>query len=164
MLFGLFIGNLDELRHFKWIEKMRPDELNIEVKKFKELTIEAAFLVRALFFLLFGYLMETSEILNADTFVWALVIVGYVFVFRIIQLKLSKLPLKPLLFVAPRGLITILLFLSIEPINRIGLVNQSLIIQVIILSAFLMMIGIMTTQNSVKGESGKKSGNNILAD
>ncbi len=164
MLFGLFIGNLDELRHFKWIEKMRPDELNIEVKKFKELTIEAAFLVRALFFLLFGYLMETSEILNADTFVWALVIVGYVFVFRIIQLKLSKLPLKPLLFVAPRGLITILLFLSIEPINRIGLVNQSLIIQVIILSAFLMMIGIMTTQNSAKGESGKKSGNNILAD
>jgi hypothetical protein len=38
--------------------------LNKEVAKFKELTIEATFLVRALFFLLFGYLIQTSEIAN----------------------------------------------------------------------------------------------------
>lgn len=53
LLFGLFIGNLDELKQFKWIEKFRPDELNKEVNKFKELTTEGAFLIRALFFLLF---------------------------------------------------------------------------------------------------------------
>jgi Kef-type K+ transport system membrane component KefB len=146
LLFGLSIGNLDELKRFKWIEKFKPDELNKEVTKFKELTIEGAFLVRALFFLLFGYLIETSEVLNAETLIWALAIVFFIFTFRTIQLKLSKLPLQPLLFVAPRGLITILLFLSIEPTHTISLVNKSLIIQVIILTALLMMFGLMANK------------------
>jgi len=146
LLFGLSIGNLCEMKRFKWIEKFKPDELSKEVKKFKELIIEGTFLVRVLFFLLFGYLIETSEILNSDTFLWALGIVFFIFLFRTIQLKLSKLPLQPLLFVAPRGLITILLFLSIDLTNTISLVNKSLIIQVIILTALLMMIGLMTNK------------------
>lgn len=145
MLFGLFIGNLDELRRFKWIEKFRPTELNKEVAKFKELTVEAAFLIRSLFFLLFGYLLETAEILNTQTLLWSAGIVVAIFIFRIIQLKLSSLPLKSLLFVAPRGLITILLFLSIDPSQSISLVNNSLIIQVIIMTALIMMLGLMMT-------------------
>jgi len=146
LIFGLSIGNLDELKRFKWIEKFKPDELNNEVNKFKELTIEGAFLVRALFFLLFGFLIETSEVLNSETFTWALGIVFFIFAFRFIQLKFSKLSVQSLMFVAPRGLITILLFLSIEPSQTISLVNKSLIIQVIILSALLMMIGLMVNK------------------
>ena len=146
MLFGLFIGNLDELKHFKWIEKFRPDELDKEVKKFKELINEGAFLIRALFFLLFGYLIETDEILNPETIIWAVGIVSIIFTFRTIQLLLSGFPLMPLLFVAPRGLITILLFLSIAPTQNISLVSKSLVIQVIILSALIMMIGIMISK------------------
>ena len=146
LIFGLSIGNLDELKRFKWIEKFKPDELNREVTKFKELTIEGAFLIRALFFLLFGYLIETKELLNADTFIWALTIVFFIFAFRLVQLKLSKLPLHPLLFVAPRGLITILLFLSIEPSHTISFVNKSLIIQVIIITALLMMFGLIANK------------------
>jgi len=144
LLFGLFIGNLDELKQFKWLEKFKPKELNVEVQKFKELTGEATFLVRALFFLVFGYLLETSEILNPATLLWSIGIVIGIFTLRIIQLKLSKLPFSPLLFIAPRGLITILLFLSIEPLQRISIVNNSLIIQVIILTALIMMVGLMT--------------------
>ncbi len=145
MVFGLSIGNLDELKQYQWIQKFRLDLLNKEVHKFKELIIEATFLVRALFFLLFGYLIKTSEILNPDTILWALAIVGIILVIRFFQLKLSKIPLFPLLFVAPRGLITILLFLSIAPENQIELVNKSLIIQVILLTAIIMMLGIMLT-------------------
>lgn len=154
LLFGLFIGNLDELKHLKWINKFRPEELNKEVQKFKELTIEAAFLVRALFFLLFGYLIETSEILNTSTIMWSLLIVFMIFIFRAIQLKLSKLPLRPLIFLAPRGLITILLFLSINPKYQILLVNKSLTIQLILLTALIMMIGLMTTTQN-KTENNK---------
>ena len=146
LLFGLIISNLDELKSFKWIEKFKPDELQKEVDKFKELTAEGAFLVRALFFLLFGYLIKTTELLNTDTLLWAIAIVIFTFSFRAIQLKLSNLPLRPLLFVAPRGLITILLFLSIEPTHSIPFVNNSLIIQVIILTALIMMVGLMTRE------------------
>ena len=147
LLFGLFIGNLDGLIHFKWIKKLKPEELNKEVRKFKELTIEGAFLVRALFFLLFGFLIETSELLNAETFLWALAIVFFIFFIRAIQLKLSKIPFQPLLFIAPRGLITILLFLSIESSHNISLVNKSLIIQVIVLTALLMMVVLIATKS-----------------
>lgn len=145
MVFGLSIGNLDELKHYRWAHQFRLDLLNKEVQKFKELIIEATFLIRALFFLLFGYLIKTSEIINPDSILWALVIVGIVLILRFLQLKISKIPLFPLLFVAPRGLITILLFLSIAPESQIPLVNKSLIIQVILLTAIMMMLGIMFT-------------------
>lgn len=150
LIFGLSIGNLDELKKFKWMERFKPEELDTEVTKFKELTVEGAFLIRALFFLLFGYLIETSEVLNADTFIWACAIVFFILLFRAIQLTLSKLPLLPLLFIAPRGLITILLFLSIESTHTISLVNKSLIIQVIFLTALLMMFGLMADKSQSK--------------
>jgi len=143
LTFGLFIGNLYKFKKFKWIKKLHPEELKIEDQKFKEITIETAFLVRALFFILFGFLLQTSEIINTDTLLLSGGIVTVIFVSRIIQLKISRLPLRPLLFVAPRGLITILLFLSIVPAQRLVLVNKSLIVQVIVLSAFVMMFGLM---------------------
>lgn len=153
LIFGLSIGNIDELKHFKWIEKFETDLLSKEVIKFKELTIEATFLVRALFFLLFGYLIQTKEILNTDTLIWAIGIVFTLFILRAIQLKWTKIPLFPLVFVAPRGLITILLFLSIDPLNKIHLVNESLIIQVVLLTAFIMMFGLMITGKNGKEET-----------
>ena len=146
LVFGLFLGNLDELRRIKWLKSINSEKLDVEVKKFKDLTVEAAFIVRSLFFLLFGYLIETSEVLNTQTLIWSVAIVAGIVVIRIIQMKLSKLPMKPLLFIAPRGLITILLFLSIEPAQKLLLVNNALIMQVIILSALLMMVGLMITK------------------
>lgn len=150
LLFGLFLGNLDELKHVKWISQLNPESLQPEVHKFREITTEAAFLIRALFFLLFGYLIETAELLNTETLVWALGIVAALFLLRALQLRLSKLPLAPLLFIAPRGLITILLFLSIPASGSIALVSRSLIIQVIILSALVMMLGLMTTRSDTR--------------
>jgi hypothetical protein len=153
LIFGLFIGNLDELKQFRWIQKLHPDELNTEVQKLRELVTEGTFLVRSVFFLLFGFLLKTEEILNADTFIWSLVIVGTIILTRWLFLKLFKLPLKPLLFIAPRGLITILLFVSILPAQEMGLVNKSLIIQVIILSALTMMFGLMFSGNKPASET-----------
>ncbi|WP_460539154.1 cation:proton antiporter [Echinicola sediminis] len=156
LIFGLSIGNLNELHNLKFFDVFRTDILNKEVQKFKELTIEATFLIRSLFFLLFGYLLETSEILNTTTLIWSVGIVVLTFSLRAVQLKVSKLPLRPLLFVAPRGLITVLLFLSIAPINVIGLVNKSLIIQVIVLTALVMMFGVITSDPK-KAEEKLKS-------
>jgi len=144
LLFGLFIGNLDELKTNKYIQKLQPNILNKEVHKFKDLTTEIAFLIRALFFLLFGYLIETTELLNSETIIWAFGICTGIFMLRYISLKLFNLNIKPLLYIAPRGLITILLFLTIPASQVTNLANKSLIIQVIILSALIMMIGLIT--------------------
>ncbi len=114
-------------------------------------------MIRSLFFLLFGYLLETSEILNTETLRWSIGIVVAIFIIRAVQIKLSKLPLKPLLFVAPRGLITILLFLSIAPAQRILFVNNSLIVQVTILTALIMMLGLMTNNKEEVSLSSESS-------
>lgn len=148
LLFGLFIGNIDKLKQFKWLKVFDTDNLNTEVQKFKNIVIEATFLIRTLFFILFGYLIETAEILNTDTIVWSIGIVAGILIVRFIFLKFTKLPLTPLLFVAPRGLITILLFLSITPAQSISFVNKSLIIQVIIITSLIMMIGIIRTKKT----------------
>ncbi|MDF7816727.1 cation:proton antiporter [Runella sp. MFBS21] len=149
LIFGLFLGNLDEMKQLPVIEWLKPELLNREVKKFKEITIEATFIIRVLFFLLFGYLMETSEILNPQTFVWAVGIVAGIYLIRLLILKLYKTELSPLVFIAPRGLITILLFLSIPTPQIIPLVNKSLIIQVVILSALVMMVGLMLDKKEI---------------
>lgn len=143
MLLGLFMGNFDELERFKFIQKLKPRALDKEVTKFKELVIEAAFLVRSLFFLLFGFLMETEEVLNPYTIEIAIGILLVIYLVRAIQLKIFKVKLMPLLFIAPRGLITILLFLSIPTGSKIPIVNKALIIQVIVLSALIMMVGLI---------------------
>ena len=153
MLIGLFMGNFDELERFKFIHKLKPRVLDKEVTKFKELVIEAAFLVRSLFFLLFGFLMETDEVLNPYTIEIAIGILIVIYLVRAIQLKVFKVKLMPLLFIAPRGLITILLFLSIPPEGKIPIVNKALIIQVIVLSSLMMMIGLIFNK---KDENEKK--------
>ena len=147
LVFGLFLGNIDELKQFSWIQKLNPEGMNKEVHKFKDLVTEGAFLIRTMFFILFGYLINTKELLNPDTFVWAACICVAIYLLRAVQLKMINIPMQPLLFIAPRGLITILLFLSIDPTDSIHLVNNSLLIQVIILTALVMMIGLMTSKN-----------------
>ena len=146
LFFGLFIGNLDELKRFKYIDKLHPEILNNEVNKFKELTAEMTFLIRSLFFLFFGYSIETSELLNTDTLIWSIAITVGIFVLRATFLKLFKLPANPLLFIAPRGLITILLFMSIPLNHSLKIANKSLIIQVIISTGFIMMYGLIKTK------------------
>ena len=150
MLLGIFMGNFDELERFKFIQKLKP-----RVTKFKELVFEAAFLVRSLFFLLFGFLMETDEILNPYTIEIAIGILIVIYLVRAIQLKVFKVKLMPLLFIAPRGLITILLFLSIPPEGKIPIVNKALIIQVIVLSALMMMIGLIFNKKEEEEKENK---------
>ncbi|MGN6530987.1 MAG: hypothetical protein ACTHK0_04450 [Ginsengibacter sp.] len=159
LLFGLFLGNLDELKKFRWFRKVKPEKLDMEMQKFKELTVEAAFMLRSLFFLLFGYMIETKDILKVETLAWTFGIAGIIFVFRIIQLLISRLPLIPLLFIAPRGLVTILLFLSILPAKQNPLINRSLIIQVIVITSLIMMIGLLLTKKEpeiTKNENHEK--------
>ena len=64
----------------------------------------------------------------------------------------------PLLFVAPRGLITILLFIGIPEALNLPLVNKALIIQVIVLTAFIMMFGLMFNKKPIENNDEKDKG------
>ena len=143
LLFGLFIGNMDELRHYKFIQKFHPVNFSKEVHKLREITTELAFLIRALFFMLFGFLIDIAEVLNTATILFAICITLAIFLVRYIVLTIFKIQSNPLVFIAPRGLITILLFLSIPLSQQIEKIDKSLITQIIILSALIMMVGLI---------------------
>lgn len=147
MLFGIFVSNIDELKQIRFIEKLKPEILQKEVHKFRELTTEITFLIRSLFFLLFGFLIKTEEILNPKTILFALFITASIFIVRYFTLKVFKVYSKELVFFAPRGLITILLYLSLPLSHSINFVNKSLIIQVVLLTALVMMYGSITLKS-----------------
>ena len=138
----------DRFSRIGFIKKLHPQILDKEVHKFAELTKEFTFIIRTLFFVLLGFLIKIDEILNTNTILWADGISTFIFIIRAIFLKVLKLNLDPLLFIAPRGLITILLFLSIPETQKTSFINNSLIIQIIILTALFMMFGLMFSKQS----------------
>jgi hypothetical protein len=146
MIFGLTLSNIDQFSSRKWFKYFKPEKINIEIKQFKDIVAEATFLIRSLFFILFGFLIETKEVFDVVTLPWACGIVVGILLLRIIFLAAIGLKIFPLLFIAPRGLITILLFFSILPQDVIPIVNNSMVIQVILLSILIMMFGMLLTK------------------
>ncbi|WP_018344192.1 cation:proton antiporter [Cytophaga aurantiaca] len=153
MIFGLLLGNIKRISKLKFFRKINYKAIEVEVNKLHELSVEAAFLVRALFFLLFGFLMHTRDVLNTDTIWYAVGIITAILLIRLVQLLIYKIPLIPILFIAPRGLITILLFVALVPAPAGSIVGTSLVIQVIVLSALVMMVGLMFTPKELEAKN-----------
>lgn len=143
LFFGLVLGNIDELRSVKLLKNFRFTKLNQEVRHFKDVVVEATFIVRTLFFIVFGFVLKTEDIINPDSLVWSISIVAAIYLLRAIFLKLGKVDMQPLFYIAPRGLITVLLFLSITPAQKFPYLNESVVIQVILLTTLVMMIGLL---------------------
>lgn len=143
LLFGLFLNNINGLKRSRFIKKLDPENFNKEIHRFREMIAEFAFLVRSLFFLLFGFLIDVNSLLNLQSVLLALIIVLIILLIRFIYLKITRVDVSELLFLSPRGLITILLFLSIPTSMQIPYVNESLMILVIVFSSLSMMFGIM---------------------
>jgi cell volume regulation protein A len=153
MIFGLLLGNIKKISTLKFFRKIKYKAIATEVVKLHELSVEAAFLIRSLFFLLFGFLMSTKDIINTDTILYALGIVAAILVIRLLQLLLYKIPLLPIVFIAPRGLITILLYVAIVPEPVGTVVSKALVIQVVVITTLVMMIGLMFTPKELQAKS-----------
>lgn len=157
LLFGLILGNIDEFRNFKIFKNIKFTKMNREVYHFKEVVIEATFFIRSLFFLLFGYVMDTAEIFNTDYLMWSVGMVIMIFVLRYIFLRLLKLDIKTFLFIAPRGLVTVLLYLSITSEQLLPIFNQTIVLQVILLTVLIMMFGLMFTKKEEDNDEEQTS-------
>ena len=82
---------------------------------FHILTLESAFVIRTFFFVLFGMTVSLGVLLDLDVLLQGLVISVLLYLVRLLLLKvMNQEPLSPLLYIAPRGLITVLLFFAIE--------------------------------------------------
>jgi len=150
LLFGLFLSNTDLWSQNKFAHNLRPAIVKKEVHRFHGVIMEIAFLVRSLFFLLFGFSITAAEIFNPTTIIWAMAICAVIYLIRLIFLKLLSIKDFSVVAMAPRGLITVLLFLSIPIEETLPFFNKALVVQIVVLSALIMMFSSIMSKKKVE--------------
>lgn len=144
LIFGLILNNNHLFKNKYSLRYIDFSSFNSELKSFKHITGELTFIVRSFFFIIFGYYTSILDLLNLDNLLLAVIITASIFILRGLFLRyIQKIPMNPLLFFAPRGLITILLFLSIPYDKLLPFINQGMVTQIIFLSILLMTFGSM---------------------
>ena len=119
LMFGLIINNYKLFFRgvfFKLIDDY--EKISEIIDDFKIVTLESAFVVRTFFFILFGWSIKISDLFDLKSFLIGLSIVVVIYLVRSITLFIfsgtfSFSKILPELFLAPRGLLTILLFYAI---------------------------------------------------
>jgi NhaP-type Na+/H+ or K+/H+ antiporter len=148
LVFGLAVNNASLILRGPRLQRwLHPEQLAAELHPLKSITAESAFLIRTFFFLLFGFSITLSTLISGTLLLQGLLIVAVLTVIRFLYLRfVAKSDLIPELFIAPKGLITVLLFYSIPARHHLGEVGESLLFVVILLTGVLMMIGLQLTK------------------
>jgi potassium/hydrogen antiporter len=142
LIFGLVLANnkfleIDFVKRFVDFTKFRND-----ISSFKKILGELTFLVRSFFFIMFGYYSQINNLFSPENILIGLLICSGIFLLRWLFFKqVLHLPAVPIVFFAARGLITILLFLSIPTESRIPMISEEVVTLVILISIIIMMFG-----------------------
>lgn len=151
--FGLLINNLDAFAHKKYFKAIDFSVIAEELKNFRLIVAESAFLIRTFFFVLFGYSIDLFSVLNAKVALLGVAIVAVLLMVRFFYLKyLAGAHLFPELFIAPRGLVTILLFYSIPGSLAIDSFGKGEVFFVVILTSVIMLFAFSGKRNINKLE------------
>ncbi len=144
LVFGLVLEN----RHifiFRKIQKYFDHDAIDEVfKDFKVLTVETAFIVRTFFFVIFGMTISLSSLWSFNVFAISTVSLAIIYGIRLLLLKgLLKKDYSPQVFIAPRGLISILLFFNIPQEFQIDDFESGIILFIIIATCVIMAVSMV---------------------
>jgi len=120
------------------------DKFRSDIDSFKKILAELTFIVRSFFFIMFGFYTDLAGLVNIHSIVLAASITAFLFLLRwaFFYFVIDKDSVK-LVWFAPRGLITILLFMSVPDMFRIDIINEEVVTLVILMSIFVMMMGNM---------------------
>ncbi|MGQ9846169.1 MAG: hypothetical protein ACUVQP_01525 [Bacteroidales bacterium] len=149
LIFGLSVANFDHIikRSNKYFSKFHI--VLAEIPMFKSIVNESTFLVRSIFFLLLGFSITISNTNITMSLILVLILIALIYVIRFILLKVFRFSIKNYLFLAPRGLISIVLFLAIPSTQRIDFINKNFATYIILASTVLMSISLYFTSNKL---------------
>ena len=145
-IFGIFLSNFsnlipDSLKKYVKTDKVGKSDLH----EFHLLTAESTFLVRTFFFLFFGFSIPLESFIEFEPYIIGATVLLIMYGVRYFYLALVMPDddSKPLLYFSPRGLITILLFLSISDydIQKSNIVDEKVLLVIIIASMLIMIQG-----------------------
>jgi NhaP-type Na+/H+ or K+/H+ antiporter len=159
LFFGLILNNVAVFFRGHLKKFINEEELKPIFHEFHIVTLESAFFLRTFFFVMFG--LTISLISLVDTFValQSLVFVVILYVVRAIFLKivLWNKKIVPELWIAPRGLITILLFYTIPVSFHIPEFSQGILLYAILITSVIMTFALIRAK-------GKKISDVIIKD
>ena len=173
LIFGLMLENFKIFFRGKFAVFFKQDRIEEVREQFKLITFETAFLIRTFFFVLFGMTIDINGIFYENVMIIGTFILLLTFLVRYLNLKVffRGKSLFPEVFMAPRGLITILLFYKIPEIYKIPYFSKEVISFVILGSAVLMTLGLWFSKKTTTEEEfeiyenfdhGRHSENNLL--
>ena len=155
LVFGLFLENieliLNWLNNRKLLNGIRDlfyyKQVNDDLIQLKHFSKESAFLLRTFFFLVFGYTLDVSSVLDGEIVRSGLYLLVTIYVLRFIYMRvMNKKHLWPEILISPRGLISVLLFLQIPGDMLIFAQSEGLLVFMIITSSLLMTFALVTTK------------------
>ena len=148
LVFGLVLNNC-EVFFFGPLSKFVNNKAIDEIKKnFIMITEESSFLIRTFFFVLFGMTMNLGGLLDLNVLLIGMLSVLIIYFVRILNLKVfTKANVFPEFTIAPRGLVSILLFYKIPENIRVESFDIGILVFVVIVTSLVMMGGLIFTNH-----------------
>lgn len=144
LIFGLVLNNYKLFFRGKLTQWIHVPSLKGILHNFHLVTIETAFVVRTFFFVIFGITIELNSLLNMEVLVVSIVIIMMLFGVRAVFLwVLKQRDLTPEIFIAPRGLITILLFFAIPAAVEYEGFNSGILLYAILITSIVMALALI---------------------
>ena len=146
-IFGIFLSNVKNLLPQFLKNYLDLDQTEKELREFHILTAESTFIVRTFFFLFFGFSIQIIDFNSVQPLFYGLLIILIMLVLRYIYFTATTLKIKPdsIVYMSPRGLISILLFIQLKEVKFIdlstSLIDERVLLIVILASMLVMLIG-----------------------
>ncbi|RZL18375.1 MAG: sodium:proton antiporter, partial [Pedobacter sp.] len=148
---GLFLNNADTIQNIWFRSVFLYKNLSADLSQLYQLSAESAFILRTFFFVIFGFTMNVNELNNLPIIANGLFILASIYVIRVIFLKIFKKDsIAPILYIAPRGLISILLYFNLPASLKIPEVGTSFLFLVVLGSSLVMTLGIALSKRKVE--------------
>lgn len=147
LVFGLILSNYNIFfvgRLKRFIDEAVLTRIN---KEFHLVTLESAFVVRTFFFVVFGLTLDLESLLDINTALISVSIVGALYLVRFICLRPFFKSILPELFIAPRGLITVLLFFGIPSVFIQDSFSSGILLYTILITGIVMTGGMIWKGN-----------------
>lgn len=155
LVFGLILSNRSIFFPGKLRRFLDEGHMATIFDNFKMVTLESSFIVRTFFFVIFGFTILLTSLLDLKVWMVSILILGILYGIRFAYFKLIiRKNIFPEVWMAPRGLITILLFFSIPENLVVPAFNTGILLLVILVSSIVMAFALVKHRRKAKQELG----------
>ncbi len=160
LVFGLLMTNMKLFfRGFlqKWLDYKQAYHI---YEGLHVVTMETAFVVRTFFFVVFGMTISLASLVSVNVALVSLLIILSIYAIRFVTLRLFiGKDILPQLFVAPRGLITVLLFYAIPKEAEVATFDAGILLFIIIGTSLIMTFAMIWDKQRT-GKAIRKASDN----